>query len=72
MTLHMLFFRVFEILHVFCLSLSSHYDFKSSSVRVQFEQENLLYQSYHTTVRFKSVSQYTAQQRVPAVKKFFF
>ena len=70
MTLHMLFFRIFEILHVLCPSLSSHYGFKSSSGRVQFVQENLLYKRYHTTAGFKSVSQYTAQQRVAGVKKF--
>ena len=72
MTLHTLFFRihVFEILHVLCLSLSSHYGFKFSSGRVQFVQENLLYKRYHTTAAFKSVSQYTAQQRVAGVKKF--
>ena len=64
MTLHMLFSRIFEILHVLCLSLSSHYGFKSSSGRVQFVQENLLHKCYHTTAGFKSVSQYTAQQRV--------
>ena len=70
MTLHTLFSQIFEILHVLCLPLSSHYGFKSSSGRVQFVQENLLYKCYHTTAGFKSVSQYTAQQRVAAVKKF--
>ena len=60
----------FEILHVLCLSLSSHYGFKSSSGRVQCVQENLLYQSYYTSAGFESVSQYTAQHRVAAVKKF--
>ena len=70
MTLHTLFFRIFEILHVLCLSLSSHYGFKSSSGRLQFVHENLLYRSYHTTAGFKSVSQYIAQQRVADVKKF--
>ena len=70
MTLHMLFFQIVEILHVLCLSLSSHYGFKSSSGRVQFIQENLLYKRYHTTAGFKSVSQYTAQQRMAGVKKF--
>ena len=70
MTLHTLYFRMFEILHVLCLSLSSHYGFKSSSGRVQFVQEKLLYQRYHTTAGFKSVSQYTVQQRVDAVKNF--
>ena len=70
MTLHTLFFRKFEILHVLCLSLSSHYCFKSSSGMVQSVQENLLYKRYYTTTGFKSVSQYTAQQRVAGVKKF--
>ena len=64
MTLHTLFSRIFEILHVFCLSPSSRYGFKSSSGRVQVVQENLLYQCYHTTDGFKSVSLYTAQQQV--------
>ena len=59
-----------EILHVLCLSLSSHYGFKSSSGRVQFVHASLLYKRYHTTAGFKSVSQYTAQQRVASVKKF--
>ena len=68
MTLHTLFFRIFEILYVLCLSLSSHYGFKSSSGRVQFVQENLFYKRYHTTAGFKSVSQYTAQQRAAGVK----
>ena len=49
MTLHTLFFRIFEILPVLGLSLSSHYGFKSSSGRVQFVQKNLLYKRYHTT-----------------------
>ena len=70
MTLYTLFFRILEILHVLCLSLSSHCGFKSSSVRVQFVQENLLYKRYHTTAGFKSVSQYIARQGVAGVKKF--
>ena len=70
MTLHTLFSRIFEILHVLFLSLSPHYGFKSSSGRVQFVQENLLYKCYPTTAGLKSVSQYTAQQRVAAMKKF--
>ena len=70
MTLHTLFSRIFEIVHVLCLSLSSHYSFKSSSGRAQFVQENLLYKCYHATASFKSVSQYTAQQEVAAVKKY--
>ena len=59
-----------EILHVLCLSLSSHSGFKSSSGRVQFVHASLLYKRYHTTAVSKSVSQYTAQQRVAVVKKF--
>ena len=59
-----------EILYVFCVSLASHYGFKSSSGRVQFVHASLLYKRYHTTAGFKSVSQYTAQQRVVSVKKF--
>ena len=70
MTLHTLFFRIFEILHVLCLSLSSHYGFPYSSGRIQFVQGNLLYKKYHSTAGFKSLSQYTAQQRVAGVKKF--
>ena len=70
MTLHMLFFRIFEILHILCLSLSFHYGFKSSSVRVQIVQENMLYKRYHTAAGLKSASQYTAQQPVAGVKKF--
>ena len=68
-TLHTLFLRMIEIRHVLCLSLSSHYGFKSSSDRVQFVHARLLYKMYHTTAGFKSVSQYTAQQRVASVKK---
>ena len=52
--------QMIEILHVLCLSLSSHYGFKFSSSRVQFVHANLLYKRYHTTAGFKSVSQYTA------------
>ena len=70
MTLHMLFFRIFEMLHVLCLSLSSHYGIKSSSGRVQFVHGSLLYKKYYTTAGLKSVSQYTAKQRVAGVKKF--
>ena len=68
--LYTLFSRMIEILHVLCLSLSSHYDFKSSSGRVRFVHASLLYKRYYTTAGFKSVSQYIAQQRMAAVKKF--
>ena len=61
-TLHTFFLRMIEILHVLCLSLSSHYGFKSSSGMVQFVHVSLLYKRYHTTAGFESVSQYTAQQ----------
>ena len=61
-TLHILFLRMIKILHILCLSLSSHYGFKSSSGRVQFVHASLLYKRYRTTTGFKSVSQYTAQQ----------
>ena len=70
-TLHTFFLRMIEILHVLCLSLSSHYGFKSSSDRVQLVHASLLYKRYHTTAGFKTASQYTAQQRVAFVKKFF-
>ena len=69
-TIHTLFLRMIEILHVLCLSLSSHHGFKSSSGRVQFVHASLLYKRYHTTAGFKSVSQCTAQQRLASVKKF--
>ena len=58
-----------EILHVLCLSLSSHCGFNSSTGRVQVVYASLLYKRYYTTAGFKSVSQYTAQQRVASVKK---
>ena len=64
------FFEYLKFCMFFCLSLSSHYGFKSSSGRIQFVQKNLLYKRYHTTAGFKSVSQYTAQQRVAGVNKF--
>ena len=69
-TLHTLFLRMVDLLHVLCLSLPSHYGFKSSSGRVQFVYASLLYKMYHTTAGFKSVWQYTTQQRVVSVKKF--
>ena len=68
--LHTLFLRMIEILHELYLSLSFHYGFKSCSGRVLFVHASLLYKRYHTTVDFKSVLQYTAQQRVASVKKF--
>ena len=130
MTLHALCLRINELLPTICLSLSSHYGFKSSRGRKQFPErkefpaeegnrkelfirftasafrklpsiyvfsyfpfgfegrmwdlivsvpnhclsfyfvnENRLSKRYHSTAGFKSVSQYTAQQRVAAVKK---
>ena len=66
----MLFLRMIEIYHVLCLSLPSHYNFKSSSGRVQFVHANLLNKRYHTTAGLKSVSHFSAQQRVANVKKF--
>ena len=56
-----------QIISIFKNTLSSHYGFKFSSGRVH---ASLLYNRYHTTAGFKSVSQYNAQQRVAAVKKF--
>ena len=53
-TLHTLFLRMIEILHVLCLSVSSHYGFKSSSGRLQFVHASLPYKRYHTTAGFKS------------------
>ena len=48
-TLHTLFLQMIKILHVLCLSLSSHYGFKSSNGRVQFVHASLLSKMYPTT-----------------------
>ena len=54
MTLHTLFFRIFKILHVLCLSLSSHYSeiptgFQTSSGRALLVELILFYKLYPTT-----------------------
>ena len=41
--IHTLFLRMIEILYVLCLSLSSHYGFKSSSGTEQFVHASLHY-----------------------------
>ena len=70
MTLHTLVFRIIEILHILCLSLSSHTALNPAVVGCSLYME-ASYTKGTTTAGFKSVSQNTAQQRVAAVKKCF-
>ena len=70
-TLHTFFLRMIEILHILCLSLSSHCGFKSSNGRIQFVHASLLSKIYPTTAGLNAGGKGAKTIKINAIHLYF-